>query len=370
MGPIATFDFSDGAPARRVEGMTTRRSSATFLSLALAGCTSAHGLPEPSSAPAEPSALGACLAEGGALVELGSVDNNDQHDHGALLRFELSPAGLVAAAGEDGTLKFWTLDATLVGVADPGVLTYGAEVGGAPITDLAFEGETAIAGDVRGLVQGLGSAGTASVLSGTDPDVPIAAVAYAPASGWLAHAQGGPSAPDVVPLIVKTLDGETRWNLTATIDDIRDLAFDEEGRLYVAGAEDGAAVVEVRDAEDPTLLANRFSLGEDAHAVELARTADGATLVAATEHGLFALEENGPRLLRTSDAALRSIALTPTGDAIASIDEAGELVLSGPEGATLAQTRIPGAIGVRVTAAGDRLVVGSVDAHLRVLGCR
>lgn len=350
--------------------MTTRHSSATFLLLALAGCTSAHGLPEPSIAPSPPSALGACLAEGGALVELGVVDNNDQHDHGSLLRFELSPAGLVAAAGEDGTLKFWTLDATLVGVADPGVLTYGAELGGAPITDLAFDGETAIAGDVRGLVQGLESAGTASVLSGTDPDVPITAVAFEPTSGWLAHAQGGPAAPDVVPLIVKSLDGETRWNLTATIDDIRDLAFDGTGRLYVAGADDGFAVIEVLDADDPTQLANRISLDEGAHVVELARGDDGAIFVAATEHGLFALEESGPRRIRASEPALRSVALTPAGDTIVSLDETGTLVVSGADGRALGQTSLPGAIGVRTAATGDRLVVGSVDAHLRVLGCR
>lgn len=350
--------------------MTTTRSSAALLSLAFAGCTSAHGLPEASVTPGELSPLGTCLANGGTLVELGVVDNDDQHDHGGLLRFELSPAGLVAAAGEDGTLKFWTMDATLVGVADPGVLTYGSELGGAPITDLAFDGETAIAGDVRGLVQGLGAEGTADVLSGTNPDVPIAAVAFDAESGWLAHAQGGASAPDVVPLVIKTLDGETRWNVTATIDEIHDLAFDAEGRLHVAGTDDGRAIIEVLDGADPTQLVNRITFGDDARVVELARTADGGALFAATEHGVFALDETGAHRVHASERALRSISVTPTGDVLVTVDDAGAVHLLGRDGAVLAETFIAGAIGARATATGERLVVGSADAHLHVLGCR
>ena len=84
-----------------------------LVSLALAGCSTSH--PGPAAPPdlqptwtarsaiftdaiAPPaSGLDACLAAGGELYEVGSVDNNDQADHGALLTFGISPGGLLAA---------------------------------------------------------------------------------------------------------------------------------------------------------------------------------------------------------------------------------------------------------------------------------
>jgi hypothetical protein len=200
--------------------------------------------------------LEGCLAAGGELVEIASVDNNDQHDHGALLTFGVSPSGVLAAAGEDGTLKFWTLDAELIGSVDGSLITYGAEVGASPITDVAFMGEMAVVGDVRGLVQQMGSDGTFGVIGGTTPDVPIVAVAFDEATGRFAHAQMG----DVVPLAVHSIDGSSEpVDIESTLDVVRDLAFASTGELWVAGWTDGTAALEIRDAHDPSVVVHSIA---------------------------------------------------------------------------------------------------------------
>ena len=99
--------------------MTNRSTLVVLLALAVSpGCGISHGnvdpvdvdpvvpafVPEtPSVRPLRPivaveSPLEGCLAAGGELVEIASVDNNDQHDHGALLTFGVSPAGVLVSA--------------------------------------------------------------------------------------------------------------------------------------------------------------------------------------------------------------------------------------------------------------------------------
>jgi hypothetical protein len=345
------------------------------------GCTSSHALPDvelhaqippTGHAPLAPVVnLDSCFSGSGALVELAAVNNNDQEDHGTLLTFGISPSGVVAAAGADGTLKFWTMDATLVGVADPGILTYGPEIGGAPITDLAFTEELAIAGDIRGLVQELGPAGTADVVGGTNPDVPIASVAFDRAAGRLAHAQGGALAPDVLPLIVKSLDGADRWNVTDTLASITDLAFAADGQLVIGGADGTHAALEIRDAADPMRVVSRPDVGRDASVVEVAAAREGATLVVATTHSLIAIGGATPTLLATSEAGFRSVDLTPSGDYALTVDTTGLVsVRSTVDGHEVASTTIARGLGVRIDATGQRAVVGAEDAMLHVLACR
>lgn len=346
------------------------------------GCTASHALPEPEpdlhavvrphgTAPvAAVVDLDSCFGGGGALLELGAVNNDDQADHGSLLTFGISPSGVVAAAGEDGTLKFWTMDATLVGEADPGVLTYGPELGGAPITDLAFTEDHAIAGDVRGLVQRLGAEGTADVLGGTMPDVPIASVAFDRAAQRLAHAQGDSAMPDVARLVVGTLDGAQYVTLSDTLASITDLAFTPEGVLVIGGTEGARAALELRDGADPTRIVARLDVGDDARVVEVAAAREGAAIVVATTNHLYAIDGERVRLLGSSDVALRSVDLTPSGDHAFTVDASGTLIArSTADGVELARTSITAGFGVRIDATGQRIVVGATDAMLHVLAC-
>jgi hypothetical protein len=353
-------------------------------SIALAcgfGCTTSHAVSPPElhadlPVPHVAAGIEGCFTGGGALVELGSVNNNDQHDHGALRTFGIAPNGLVAAAGSDGTLKFWTMSATLVGTADPSVLTYGPEIAAAPITDLAFSDTLAIAGDVRGLVEQLGPQGQRGALGGTTPGVPIIAVAFDRAARRLAHAEGpDPAGSAVTPLVVTALDGSMNAQITETLGVITDLAFAPDGTLVVVGSEGAFPAYEIRDAADPTrVLAHRTFGHVYDGAIEVAVAADGPEIVAVTNHGLYAITEAEARLLGSSDdvlASFESVDLTPNGEFAITVASGGVVtVWSTTSGEGVAHASVANAIGVRVDALGTRAVVGASDALLHVLSCR
>jgi WD40 repeat protein len=354
--------------------------------LALTGCSTAHVEPGPVT-PFVPAAahdvasqiattlsphgdLEHCLAGGGALVELGAVNNDDQADHGALLTFGVSPEGLVAAAGADGTLKFWTMSAALVGTADPSTLTYGTEVGGSPITDLAFDGDGAIASDVRGLVSRMTPTGLVSPMGGTMPDMPIDAVAVDAATHRLAHAQHGP----VAPLVVR---GATATDeITETLDAIADLAFTVDGELLVAGARAGRAALEIRGASDVTRVVASPALGLDGPVREIASASLAPVHAAVSIVGVAMLSGHDVVAHAGFEHALRSVALTPTGAYALVLSEDGMVhVLDTTDGHELTTARVvqaptATAVGVRVDATGSRFVVGVDDAMIHVLACR
>lgn len=355
--------------------MHTHRS--LLVSLALAGCSTSH--PEPDAPPdpqptwvtpsvvvlpgtvaAPPRGLDVCLGEGGELVEVGSVDNNDQHDHGALLTFGISPGGVLAAAGADGTLKFWTLGSELIATADGSALTYGSETGAVPITDLAFDEDLALAGDVRGLVQGFGADGTFQVLGGTTPDVPIVAVAFDAPTRRLAHAQAG----DVVPIVVRGPDGSIE--ITETIDDLRDLAFGPGGELLVGGARAAGGAVEVRDALDARIV--RAVLTTGSAVAELAVAREGERAAAVSADALLVLEDGA--IAREVAGGASSVDLTPSGDVALTVGADGVLrARATDDGRELAQVSVDAPLQVRVDATGQRVIVGSTDAILHVFAC-
>ena len=350
--------------------------SAILLSLLGAGCNSAYTPDEtlvhvdrPSHAVTTVASLDSCFARGGALVELGAVNNDDQADHGTLLTFGISPGGIVAEAGADGTLKFWTMDDTLLGTASAAVLTYGPEVSAAPITDLAFDGDHAIAGDVRGLVSSLSSDGRTTIMGGTVPDVPIASVAFDPSAHVLAHAQRGEGA---TPLVVQSVDGTRNANVEDTLPTITDLAFTVDGALVVGGQNDALhAAVEIRGSSDPTTVSAHIELGTDARVIEVAAAREGSAIVAITVRGLYAIDGTRATLLASSDVDLRSVELSPSGDHAYVVDANGRLsVRATVDGHELASIAVPSGFAVRVDGEDQRIVVGATDAMLHVLSCQ
>lgn len=358
--------------------MHARHSKLLTIALALTvGCSSAYEVPEPELTPvANPSNpapfasvvdLDSCLTGGGTLAELGAVNNNDQTDHGALLTFGISPHGLVAAAGADGTLKFWTMDDTFVGSAS-GVLTYGPEIGGMPITDLAFTSDAAVAGDISGLVLQLAPDGLNSVLGGTMPDVPIAAVAFDRTAQRLAHAQSGSG---VTPLVVQTLDGSANANVEDTMATITDLAFTSDGDLVVGGTDGTHATLEIRRGADATQRMAQMGVGDDARVIELAAAREGTAIAVVTAHGLFSVAGGVATRIASSDTDLRSVDLTPSGDHAIVVDANGRVSLrSMADGRELASTTIAAALQARIDDGGQRIVVGATDAMLHVLRCQ
>lgn len=316
--------------------------------------------PEPPLVPL----LATCLADGRGLREIAVVDNNDTTDHGALLRFGLTPAGLLAAAGADGTLKLWTLDAELLQTFDGTILTYGPEIPAAPIADLAFDGERILAGDIRGIVLALTRDGGLEPVGGTTPEIPIRAVAFDPLTRRLAHAQTG----DVSPLTVRAEDGTTVEVATDVL--VSDLAFTASGALLVAGERAGRPVIETRDASLAVVLG-----------ADITFDVDGAFLEVALAP---ALGESAPRLGAVATAHVmlggeaiafeggRSIALaTDEASAFALVAGTQGLVVMDAAGTPGREVfRLAGdSVTVRVDATGTLAVLGGSDARIHVLAC-
>jgi len=320
--------------------------------------------------------LEGCLLGGGALVEVARVFNNDVEDHGALLTFGISDTGLLAAAGADGTLKFWNLDAELLGTIDGTLLTYGSEVGASPITDLAFRGDRALAADRRGLVQEMGADGSFLPLGGTTPDVPIVALAYHASTDRFAHAQ---HAEGILPLTVRAADG-TVTEIGETLTTIHDLVFTRDGALWVAGARmvDGRQVptVEQRDAADPTRVLRTLEVEspEGGAVAELAVSDSGGTIAMRTSERVEVHFGEGIRSIPfTAWAEIIGVgvALTRPGGVALTVESDGRLVAHAVlEERTLSSVNVGGLpVNVRTDASGTLVIVGRADAHLIAYAC-
>lgn len=319
--------------------------------------------------------LESCLLEGGELVELARVFNNDREDHGALVTFGLSETGHLAAAGADGTLKFWSLEAEHLGTVSGSVLTYGSEIS-APITDMVLSGERVIAGDGRGLVAEILVDGSFLPRGGTTPDVPIAAVGYWPAGDRIAHAQHAEGLP---PLTVRDADGVQE--LGSGLLTIRDLAYTPDGTLWVAGARlDGERLVpavERRDPTDPSRVLATIDVAspEGGEVVELATSQSGEIVAMLTTERVEV--RRGERLARSipftgwAEIVGVSVALGRAGEVAFTVESSGELVAHATsEERALASIDVGGRpVAVRTDATGSLVVVGRSDAYLIAYGC-
>ncbi|MBN8612464.1 MAG: hypothetical protein J0L92_17860 [Deltaproteobacteria bacterium] len=324
---------------------------------------------------AEP--LEQCLLGGGELVEVARVFNNDVEDHGALVTFGVSDTGLLAAAGADGTLKFWTLDAELLGVVDGTLLTYGSEIV-APITDMTLSGDMVIAGDSRGLVAEIRADGSYLPRGGTTPDVAIAAVAYTVSSAGLeriAHAQ---HAEGLLPLTVR--NGETVLELESGLSSIRDLAFAADGSLWVAGARavgsEQLPAVEQRDAADPSSVLRTIEVGsrEGGTVIELSTSLDGSTIAMLTNERLEVHHADGIRSIPfTGWAEIIGVgaALSTGGEVAFTLESDGTLASHAVrEERELARIDVGGRpVAVRTDASNRLVVVGRSDAYLIAYAC-
>lgn len=359
-----------------------------------AGCSGTHALSMPDAAAAPdgglierpdavaapdafvtaPAPLEACLLAGGELVEVARVFNNDREDHGALVTFGVSDTGLLAAAGADGTLKFWSLEAEHLGTVSGSVLTYGSEIS-APITDMVLSDERVIAGDGRGLVAEILVDGSFLPRGGTTPDVPIAAVGYWPMGDRIAHAQ---HAEGLAPLTVR--DAETVQELSSGLLTIRDLAYTPDGTLWVAGARlDGERLVpavERRDPTDPSRVLATLDVAspEGGEVIELATSASGEVVAMLTAERV---EVRRGEQLRTipftgwAEIVGVSVALGRGGEVAFTVESSGMLVAhAANEERTLASVDV-GAypVAVRTDATGSLVVVGRSDAYLIAYAC-
>lgn len=363
--------------------MTHRHASLALL-LVLSGCATVHDpapvdrppevsvvtTPRPEAFPPITSDFESCLLEGGELVQVASVDNDDTREHGAVWTFGVGADRRIAVAAEDGTIKLWTLDG-FVTELDPGAFLYGVEVEGAQVQDLAFLDGTVVAGDVRGVVSAWeADGGFPQIVGGGDPDRGIVAVAVEPARRWVAHADVSAGGH----VMVRGMDDAVTFGPLATeLVEVADLAF-SEGRLLLAGR--GALPgLELRDAADPGVVLARLDVDTSFSGVSEVAISGGSETVAFVT--LETVGVTGPDLdLRwiTRDVGSHtplSVDVVDSGRVVFTVGAEGALrAWSGADGAVLAAVEIPDPVAVRVDRTGDLAVVGSRDGVLRAFACR
>ena len=326
--------------------------------------------PAASSFVATRTAFEACLEDGGALVEVATVNNDDVREHGDILTFAVADDRRIAVASEDGTIKLWTLEG-FVGEIATGVLGYGIETTGPVTSDLLFDDQWVVAGDVAGMVSGWSPEGEVRVYGGTDPDVAIVAIAFDGSRRRLAQA-------DVLGrVMVRGLEDATTFGpLETTITEVRDLAILPDGRLLVAGGagDAGAPLLELRDAADPTSILATLETDRSLLAFDAVVASHRAETVAVSSGDLvLALDADlGVRWVASGgDHAPVGVAVSATGRVVLSAGAEGSLVArSGLDGSELARVDVADPIGVRVDPVGDVILVGSRAGLLHAFACR
>lgn len=306
--------------------------------------------------PPPTSELTLCLESGGSLVVLDAIDNDDTREHGEVVAFGVSPEGRLAVATADANIKLWTLEG-FVDELSPAVFTYGPEVAAPLSVDLAFLDEQVLSADRGGLVSRQSEFGF-EVVGGTTPETSMTAVAVA-RDGRVAHADEG-SFGNV--MIRDLATSEVRGPLDVRSIVVRDLAFGDDGALFVVGLGEGSLLERwgADEREASALLGSVVEEIDSARDVVVAASADALDVFDA------ALV---PRLTITSVGhGGRSVALTEDGRVAFTVGDEGALrAWSTVDGRELGQLAIEDPL--RVRAALDLAFVASRDGMLHAIGC-
>lgn len=300
------------------------------------------GVPVVRDAATDAETSGSCLARGGALEVLRTLDNNVVTDHGGLVTLDWGTSGQIAVASTDGAIKLWTVEGTSSGGLRAGAPVYDAAFGaGSPVVGaLAYAPGALWAGDETGRVVRYRTADLEPAFEATV----TGAVRSLDASGerWAALADG------------LTVDGA---EVSAPIDAPRAVALDDSG-AWVVGAHGGQAAL-ARSGGAPETVALEGALV--AVAVEEGR------LLAAGDGGVAIHDSEGTRVLGTEPS--RGVAFAPGGDAVL-VAEPGRVVARGLDGAELASVAVEGLIDVRAQPGRDHVVAIDDTGGIFVLGCR
>jgi WD40 repeat protein len=348
-----------------------------FLHLAFAflfACSSVHtpgGEPDPDPEtdpdPDPIAALEACLAGGGALEVVASVDNDDITEHGDVITLAVDPSGTIAVSTVDGTIKLWSLESGFVGERSTRELLYGTERSSAIAADLVYYEGWLVAGDQRGVVTGWTDDGTQRVFGGTIPDLAITAVAIDAERDRLAHADASEGGG----VVVRGLEsGEHFGPFATSLSSVRDLAFTSDGSLLLAGGSEHGGAIELRAGSDLAGEPLDFA-AEGAAFAEIAAARDVIAAVSANRLVILDASLAPSSDLDVSDRAPTSISLSPDGHLAFTANGDGSLDVRDTDGGSvLGSIDIEDPVVVRSDLAGRSVFVGSRSGAISVVECR
>jgi WD40 repeat protein len=282
----------------------------------------------------------------------------------------LASDGRLTVASEDLTVKWWLVMQD--GQWDTGYGNWSADV--APVTALAGRpaGERLVGLEAEGLAH-----------AWTGNGVPVAELAGSGAAravaitqdGELAAVAAGDAGPRTWDLELDSASDPLPGQITTT----RALAFVlGQHRLVVAGETAGEARVELRDEQDPSVVAEEWQWGvaEAGGVRAVAVSQDGGSIVAVGDGFLARLDAESPgseepaELLDLGAENVVAVAWL-TGDAeLVTLSQGGRLrVWRADPAESLGELLVESATGLAVHAAGEFALTTGDDGFMRSIGC-
>jgi WD40 repeat protein len=327
--------------------------------------------------------LSDCLAQGGALGQIWSVDNG----HGAIHALAASEEGTLALAGTDGSVKLWS-----VGESEPGwshqdfSAAYGNEFGEGPVVAaLAIQGARIVAGTTAGelrlheadsgevmMAAPTGEVAVTSVAVASDGTIAVSDESY---SGGLALLD--PETEELQPLSRDDQDKHL-WGATT-------VAFAPDDALLAAGDWYGVPAVERWQGGARTAIwiagPETAELARGGEVTALAFLADGRIVIGGgsqfpeiEKDGFVAVVdparlEEGPSLVRAiAEHRIAALATLPNGQVVTTGEDGSLRVFDAD---TLTElTRVDaGASELALVAGGAAAATAGDDGVLRLWGC-
>jgi len=310
------------------------------------------------------SAIGRCLAEGGALKQLWATSNQ----HGPVTSIAVGGSTIVLGSA-DGSVKIWNVNGSSPSYGTPFLDDTGIVVDAIAFAD---DGQV-FGGDRQGRLSEWRLADSETMRTIPVGEDPLETIALSP-DGSQAAVGAGPLSPAV--RIINRANGAVGAPLPTTLWGVRSIAYGTGGELFTAGHWYGVPMIERRSIDEATEVVDEWKvMSMTGHVHGIAVDSAVTRLAAAGDDfvGVF-----DPHALETGVSIIRpvvghraiDVALLGT-DVVASAGEEGTLRLwSATTVEPLAQLEIPEPVGLGVSGDGATLFTSGPDGILRAFGCR
>ncbi len=314
--------------------------------------------------PPAASAIGRCLADGGALRPLWTTSNQ----HGPVTSIAVIGSTIVLGSA-DGSVKLWSVDGSSPSYGAPFLDDTGIAV------DALASGDDGLVfgGDREGRFSEWRLSDSATMRTIPIGEEPLATIAIS-TDGSQAALGAGPQSPTI--RIVERATGAVGEPLATTLWGVNSIAYGTGGELFTAGHWYGVPMIERRSIDAASEVVDSWIVKTMTGHVHAIAVDPAVTRLAAAGDDFVAIFD--PHALETGASIVRLVsghraidAALLGSDVVATAGEEGTLRLwSATTAEPLAMLEIPEPVGVGVAGDGATLFTAGPDGVLRAFGCR